>query len=677
MLFNAPHRDFLEALSNVQSWDHLIAATNVYAASLEAVDESGENVPSEVGQRLLDYLLGQFRLTGDIVVPFVCAGLIDRIGAHPRNDPTWETLIDQDERGLAEIEPKSDTWIYRLVSHVSLIALVKGVDQGLVRLIDLLSRHPVLVMDATGAFGQDLAEAGWFQFRLPKTKKHIRKWVSRQGRTNAGEIPFLNVISALGMSKAAPVEWLEFLFSLVLLPALKAAAKTNRFDHALTIERIAYINYTKRIENRDHFHKVMSRLAPAMRQVGLAARRVLPNAVYDEANAGARPVVAFYLHSTELLGHTEALLSMLRGASKKSHKAIDPVIYLKSKENPELNRRLDEYGVSHVYVADLGNGPRLLSRDWENIRADCRRRGVRAFVFVSVVTEMAYAFALGIAPVQIWWSMKYHCLALPEIDGYLALGSFQKFKEIEGRSWRICHRALENLHDPQLNAEAERIRSEIIPSGNKLILGCLGREEKLLSDDYARALAEILSQVPNAVFVWTGRSKDPRVVEMFEAAGIADRCVFVGWINTRIYAQVLDIFVDSFPFASGLTAFETMAAGCPVVAMVTSEALGTGFLNHIWPAFAGADVIEPEVHVAVRDLFTDEDGEVLLPLVEDYEAYVGIAVRLAHDVVFRRKAGDAARQFMENFMYDEVAMADTFASHIIEVIGETESRLSQ
>ena len=136
MLFNAPHRDFLEALSNVQGSDHLIAATNVYAASLEAVDESGENVPSEVGQRLLDYLLGQFRLTGDIVVPFVCAGLIDRIGAHPRNDPTWETLIDQDGRGLAEIEPRSDTWIYRFVSHVNLIALVKGVDQGLVRLID-------------------------------------------------------------------------------------------------------------------------------------------------------------------------------------------------------------------------------------------------------------------------------------------------------------------------------------------------------------------------------------------------------------------------------------------------------------------------------------------------------------------------------------------------------------
>jgi len=46
-------------------------------------------------------------------------------------------------------------------------------------------------------------------------------------------------------------------------------------------------------------------------------------------------------------------------------------------------------------------------------------------------------------------------------------------------------------------------------------------------------------------------------------------------------------------------------------------------------------------------------------------------------VVFRRKAGDAARQFVENFMYDEVGMADTFASHILEVIGETESRLSE
>ena len=206
-----------------------------------------------------------------------------------------------------------------------------------------------------------------------------------------------------------------------------------------------------------------------------------------------------------------------------------------------------------------------------------------------------------------------------------------------------------------------------------VILGCLGREEKLLSEPFAQSLAQILKKVPEAIFLWTGKIENPNVTTLFKSHGIEDQCRYIGWVNTRIYAQVLDVFIDGFPFASGLTAFETMAAGSPVVALVTPEALEIGFPNHLWPGFSGADGIEPEIHDYVREIFLNSKGDSVVSIVDTECEYVDIAVRLANDRDFREEAGQASKTFVERYMHDETAMAETFSDYILDIYSQKAS----
>ena len=115
----------------------------------------------------------------------------------------------------------------------------------------------------------------------------------------------------------------------------------------------------------------------------------------------------------------------------------------------------------------------------------------------------------------------------------------------------------------------------------QLVLACIGREEKMLNPAYIDALAQILAACPGATFVWTGRAtRSHEVMEMMTHARKNHRCRFIGWLeDTKAAATLMDIFVDTFPFGSGFTAFEAMAAGKPVVALRTPETIETSAMS--------------------------------------------------------------------------------------------------
>ena len=95
------------------------------------------------------------------------------------------------------------------------------------------------------------------------------------------------------------------------------------------------------------------------------------------------------------------------------------------------------------------------------MRRDANTRGVECIVYTSLILSMSFAFALRLAPVQIWWSMKYHSISFPEVDGYMALGSFDTYREIEARPWRAVHRSMEVLFAPELAEQAAAIRADL------------------------------------------------------------------------------------------------------------------------------------------------------------------------------------------------------------------------
>ncbi len=513
--------------------------------------------------------------------------------------------------------------------------------------------------------GQFFVYHHWFDGALLATVKAVQRAGALRVRPeNVNKLMTLTRI--LGFIITAPSYWLDQMFEAVIVPGLLASTQLCLYDKALQFEWTAYSNYTRAKDNAEHFRDTVSRWSPHMRSAGKVFGTQLP-ALAIPSFKQDKPKIGFLLQNSRIMGHTEAFLSFLRGLDKLSSQPIRVVIYICGPKNAELDQTLSGYNVEFVYVNAAHGGNTPMCDDLMDIRTDIQSRGVTALVYVSLILTMPFAFAMPIAPVQIWWSMKYHSLNLPEIDGYLALGSFDDYRFIDGRSWRAVHRSMGNLFDPQLKGEAHAIRAKLLAEDKSILLGCIGREEKLISEDYIAALASILNSLKGAVFVWTGASENPQVIELFRRNGIGDRCRYIGWVNTKLYAQVLDVFVDSFPFASGLTAFEAMAAACPVVSMITRESLGTGMPGHIWPIYTGK-AGKAATCRDVQALFTDTNGECLLPFTENLENYRAVVIRLANDAAYRTKVGTAMKEFVTRYMSDDRQMAESACRHILEVI---------
>jgi predicted O-linked N-acetylglucosamine transferase (SPINDLY family) len=183
------------------------------------------------------------------------------------------------------------------------------------------------------------------------------------------------------------------------------------------------------------------------------------------------------------------------------------------------------------------------------------------------------------------------------------------------------------------------------------------------------AVAAVLRTCPQAAFLWSGRERLTGIQSRLQALGVAERCYYIGWVDTKLYAQVMDVFLDSFPFPCAFTLYEAMAAGKPVVTYASPEAAETGLHGLLGPLLAGESG-SLEEQAQARELF----GDSLYLCAGTPQAYVEMASRLVRDARLRRAAGEANRRFVAKFLSDRGRTARTLATHLVELIGEAQGR---
>jgi predicted O-linked N-acetylglucosamine transferase (SPINDLY family) len=258
-------------------------------------------------------------------------------------------------------------------------------------------------------------------------------------------------------------------------------------------------------------------------------------------------------------------------------------------------------------------------------------------------------------------------LEFAEIDGYLTSGSVSGgARRIGARQWRIGPIAAADWVAPELAADSARERGRF--AQHRILYACIGREEKLNSVPFLKSVAAILKAVPEAGFLWTGRQRHPVIQATMEAEGVAQRCYFIGWVNTRLYAQVIDVFLDSFPFPCAYTLYEAMAAGKPAVLYASEESAEMGARALIEPLLCGTEGTEQD-QKAAREIFR-QAGENLFLLASDADDYVRLGVRLARHAAFMRLAGSAGSAFVQRFMTDRARFARIYGEHIASAVKE-------
>jgi hypothetical protein len=277
---------------------------------------------------------------------------------------------------------------------------------------------------------------------------------------------------------------------------------------------------------------------------------------------------------------------------------------------------------------------------------------------------------MRIAPVQVWWALKYHSLRLTECDGYITSGALGRWKVIDGHRWRTHPLGFQDLERiGSCQEEPNNLREKF--NVYDVLLGSFGREAKLDSIEFIDSIIDVLRSNPRVGFLWTGKKKISRIQERFDSAGVGQQTFFIGWVDTAVWCKVIDIFVDSFPFPSGLTALQAMAAAKPVVLYRSKAALNVGIISYIDSAYTD-QTVNPELRKKIMQLFDEKNGGAPLSVANSGIEYITWISRLITDVDIRRSIGIAQQRFALEVMSDTSMMAKGFTDHLLEIVAEKE-----
>lgn len=477
----------------------------------------------------------------------------------------------------------------------------------------------------------------------------------------------VQLMRALGFGDKQPQPYKAVAFEGLLVPILALLLERRQMDEAIDLESLLYEHYVKLTETEAHFAWCMARIAPLFTAAGQRWRAELPPVPAAALKPPYR--VGFFIHNASTLAHIEVLLNTLRGYRRLDHQPFEAVVYCLGGRSPEMEAVLARLNVRLVLLDQrYPDAARSAWRRLLHLRELLSEDGVQELAWVSLVTMMPLAFAMRIAPVQTWWAMKYRDFSHREIDGYVTGSALTKYGTAAGRRWRMARLGVDDWYDAAQEEEARRIRSGL---GEAVVLMTLARTEKMVDPAYLQAMVEILQAQPHVIFLWAGREENAVVAQAFRAGGVYQQTRFIGWVNTRLYVQVADIFLDTFPAPCGFTLFQAMAAGKPVVVFDSHEAAQTGLLNFIKPLTDGQEG-EPQERAELRAIIGDA-ADPGVSIARSPGDYVRLSQRLIVNVNARRKAGEASQQFMQRYLSDPCVLGRSMAEHLVEIIEERAS----
>jgi tetratricopeptide (TPR) repeat protein len=491
----------------------------------------------------------------------------------------------------------------------------------------------------------------------------------------------------LAFSISSSVEWNAALFQILAVPSIHVALQSTDYFYADRLAVHTDFSYAQQPMTEEQQLLCRNAYVNETRQAGKLVLDTLPKLSLPK---NQKPIkIAFVVN---LMFNNTSSIQVLSDIQQKIY-LINPcpivakiyAFYGFEDTISKIQKRLliEKFKSVGVDIVDLSscrqkhfNEDNYLER-LLFLRELIQKDEVSTVVYIQCSTFfIIFASAVRLAPVQVFFSMAVEgTFRLPELDAYLSLGgTFEHTILSHGHEWRalpgtLGGSAIHSKNPEQDLQQAKRIRAKF--PADAVILGTIGRTQKIDSEIFLDIVAEVLHHHPRAIFLWFGKEELPSVKEKMQMRGILDRCLFQGWVDTHEYSRVLDIHLDSYPFGTGVTMFTCMAVGVPAVFFHHSageEAVITSVSNiYIEPVLSGSTGTF-EQQDSVKAIFTDEDGENLFLNAATPQEYIAHVRRLIEDRVFRRKVGKACQAFVK-FM-DEINIGEVFTRHIHEIMME-------
>jgi hypothetical protein len=360
--------------------------------------------------------------------------------------------------------------------------------------------------------------------------------------------------------------------------ALRSLALNGQIDLALSLEPSWYNSLVKKIETERNYRESFRWHTQAFWDIGVQQGR--PNPTERAANQK----VAFLAHTGALLGHTEVMLRIIEGW-RQTAPHLQPYFISFGGMSPDLRAKLTALSVPHA-VVPVGLTPRL-SCGWA--RQLIATNDISTAVWLSTPCMVSYAFGFGVAQRQILWSLKFHAVHLgPNITHVgMTKPTVDNVVVINGAPWKA-------FSPPLTLSLRKQSRDEICSLRKKwegaFLFGTLAREEKFNSPSFIGAVVRILKSTPGSHYLYTGKQRPGMLEQALAQADLQERATFVGWVDTNLYAQAIDTFLETFPFGCGVTGAQAVEHGTPVISLWDEDTLPRFY----FPTLAQAQYFSPK-----------------------------------------------------------------------------------
>jgi len=301
------------------------------------------------------------------------------------------------------------------------------------------------------------------------------------------------------------------------------------------------------------------------------------------------------------------------------------------------------------------------------MRKLCEENHIDVAVWVHLPSIMFPLFGMRVAEKQVFLCQYLHPdLKRYQIDGLITYGCiFEKQSVFLKDPWRVFPSSV-NISKKRYTFDP-LLRNSFCKGEGTIILSTFGRIEKIRQPDFLGCVAEILKRTNSTIYLYTGYEDDPQISVFFHKKGLAERVRFIGWVDIDIYLPIIDIVLDSFPLASGITALKAMAYGKPVLSLgnmysYMGRDIKPLMTNCAFRGYAQAGQLFYQLREVISNL-------PFKPYANNKEDYVLKGLSLVLDKDIRRQISEF-QSFCSRKLYQNTElMGEIFTEHIKEICG--------
>ena len=433
--------------------------------------------------------------------------------------------------------------------------------------------------------------------------------------------------------------WDEYIFNIAVRPCLEYCC-TAPIEEAVNkyskIDGCLFKPYIRREEDPKRFER-------AFWNVNKYGLRISERFGHEmgppkkKNKKGGKRTICILFKGPLILAHTEFLVAFLIGCSYFK-KLIDVTIILIDDSGKSLTK-LDYLEVISVnHIGDVYSRLKL-------VHDLCNERQFDSTVWVAAVQNLALYMGQKRSESQAYWSMKYHSIVMPTLDKYAAIGFGGKSFSYEGTDW-FRGRAFPYLKKAEITEqEKNSLKEKYEIQLDSKVVGCFVREEKTHSVEFWKGVKKILQENENTVFVLASQSLNKLSEIITSNAEINKRFKYIGWINTKVVVNIIDLYFDSYPRGSCNTIFEAIQAGVPIVMTDTELNRESSALIYLRGASGGKEV----------------DG-----IMNTYPDQIRECKKILGDAVYRAKLIESQNLLLKKLMGQHALFAKDYLQYFLD-----------